>query len=118
VQATDLLGTWVRERKVLTIEQAIHKLTQVQADLFGFNDRGVLREGAIADIVVFDPKTVAPGPTRRINDFPANAERLTADQPTGMHHLFVNGTHVIANGALTADALTNRPGRLVSPARA
>ena len=115
VQATDLLGTWVRERKVLTLEQAIHKLTQVQADLFGFNDRGVLREGSIADIVVFDPATVAPGPTRRINDFPANAERLTADQPTGMHHLFVNGSHVIANGALTESALTNRPGRLVSP---
>ncbi len=116
VLATDLLGTWVRERQVLTLEQAIHKLTQVQADLFGFKDRGVLKVGAFADIVVFDPLTVAPGPSRRVRDFPADAERLTADQPVGMHHLFVNGQQVIADGALTTSALTDRPGRLVSSA--
>ncbi|MFM8484027.1 MAG: N-acyl-D-amino-acid deacylase family protein, partial [Actinomycetota bacterium] len=91
VLPTDLLGTWVRDRQVLTLEQAVHKLTQVQAQLFGFTDRGVIREGAFADIVVFDPATVAPGPIRRVKDFPADGERLTADQPTGVHNLFVNG---------------------------
>lgn len=115
VLPTDLLGTWVRERGVLSLEQAIHKLTQVQAQLFGFADRGVLTAGAFADIVVFDPATVEPGPVRRVRDFPANGERLTADQPTGIHHLFVNGVEVQRDGQLIADALAARPGVLVSP---
>ena len=114
--ATDLLGKWVREKGVLTLENAVNKLTKVQADLFGFADRGELREGFAADIVVFDPKTVAPGPVRRIRDFPANAERLTADQPVGMRHLLVNGTPVIIDGALSAEAVAARPGTLLRPA--
>jgi N-acyl-D-amino-acid deacylase len=113
--ATDLLARWVREKGVLTLEDAIRKLTSAQADLFGFDDRGVIREGAIADLVVFDPETVAPGPLRRVRDFPAGAERLTADQPTGMHHLLVNGTPVIVDGQLDADAVAARPGRIVRP---
>ena len=51
---------------------------------------------------MFDPDTVAPGPLRRVNDFPAGAERLTADQPEGMRHLLVNGTQLIADGELAA----------------
>jgi N-acyl-D-aspartate/D-glutamate deacylase len=113
--ATDLLGNWVRERGVLTVEQAVHKLSKVQADLYGFVDRGTLRPGAWADIVVFDPATVAPGPLRRVNDFPAGAERLTADQPTGMRHLFVNGTAVQLDGEFLDEARRARPGMLVSP---
>jgi N-acyl-D-aspartate/D-glutamate deacylase len=113
--ATDLLGQWVRERGVLTLEDAIHKLTQVQADLFGFEDRGVVRPGAWADLVVFDPDTVDPGPLRRVADFPAGAERLTADQPTGMRHLLVNGTVVQRDGALLDDAIRQRPGQVVRP---
>jgi N-acyl-D-aspartate/D-glutamate deacylase len=116
VLSTDLLGSWVREKKVLTLENAVHKLTQVQADLFSFTDRGVLRVGALADIVVFDAATVSPGPVRRVVDFPANGERLTADQPTGMHHLFVNGVEVQRDGKLLQTALDSLPGRLVKPA--
>lgn len=115
VLPTDLLGTWVRERGVLSLEQAVHKLTQVQAQLFGFADRGVLKAGAFADIVVFDPATVEPGPIRRVRDFPANGERLTADQPIGVHHLFVNGIEVQRDGQLISKALDQRPGVLVSP---
>jgi N-acyl-D-aspartate/D-glutamate deacylase len=111
---TDLLARWVREKDVLTVEEAVNKLSKVQADLFGFTDRGVLRVGMAADVVVFDPSTVAPGPLRRVRDFPANAERLTADQPVGMHHLFVNGTHVLANGELQPTAVDARPGVVVS----
>ena len=116
VAATDLLGKWVREKKVLSLETAIHKLTKVQADLFQFTDRGELREGAFADVVVFDARTVAPGPVRRVRDFPADGERLTADQPSGMIHTFVNGQHIVENGHLVESALTDRPGRVVSPA--
>ena len=115
VQATDLLAYWVRDRQVLTMENAIHKLTQVQADLFGFAGRGVLAPDNWADVVVFDPETVAPGPLRRVRDFPANAERLTADQPVGMQHLFVNGTPVRLNGEMVPAALRSRPGHIVRP---
>ncbi|MFM8563300.1 MAG: N-acyl-D-amino-acid deacylase family protein [Acidimicrobiia bacterium] len=113
VLPTDLLGVWVRERRALTLEQAVNKLTKVQAELFGFADRGVLRPGAFADVVVFDPSTVAPGPVNRVRDFPADGERLTADQPTGMHHLFVNGVEVVRDGRLLEP--DRRPGRLVKP---
>jgi N-acyl-D-aspartate/D-glutamate deacylase len=112
---TDLLGNWVRDRQVMPLEEAVRKLTSVQAQLFGLEDRGVLRVGAHADVVVFDPSTVAPGPLRRVRDFPANAERLTADQPVGMHHVFVNGSAVVADGTLVPAALEARPGRVLSP---
>jgi N-acyl-D-aspartate/D-glutamate deacylase len=114
---TDLLGNWVRERQVLTLEEAIHKLTQVQTRLFGFPDRGVLAPGMAADVVVFDPDLVAPGPLRRVRDFPADGERLTADQPSGMRHLLVNGEVVQRDGELDASAADRRPGQLVRPAR-
>ncbi len=113
---TDLLGNWVRERQVLTLEEAVHKLTQVQTRLFGFVDRGVLAPGMAADVVVFDPDAVAPGPLRRARDFPAGAERLTADQPSGMRHLVVNGEVVERDGQLEPDAADRRPGQMVRPA--
>jgi len=113
---TDLLGTWVRDRQVLSLEEAVHKLTKVQADLFGFDDRGEIAEGKAADIVVFDAATVAPGPLRRVRDFPANAERLTADEPSGMDRLYVNGTPVIVDGKLQADAVASRPGKILRAA--
>ncbi len=112
---TDLLGPWVRDRKVLGLEAAVHKLTGMQADLFGFDDRGVLRPGAHADIVVFDPGTVAPGPIRRVRDFPADGERLTADAPTGVDLVMVNGVPVVAGGKISADALSRPPGEVIAP---
>ena len=60
---TDLLGTWVRERGVMPLERAVRKLSGEPADLFGFVRRGYLREGAWADVCVFDPETVGTGPT-------------------------------------------------------
>ncbi|MBV8979419.1 MAG: amidohydrolase family protein [Acidimicrobiia bacterium] len=91
---TDLLATWVRERQVLPLERAVRKMTGEPADLFGFDRRGYLREGYWADVCVFDPDTVGPGPTKRVRDFPADAERLTAEEPTGVRHVMVNGTLV------------------------
>jgi N-acyl-D-amino-acid deacylase len=92
--ATDLLGTWVRERQVMPVEAAVRKLTGEPADMFGFVRRGYLREGYWADVCVFDPATVGPGPSRRVRDFPADAERLTAEEPTGVRHVLVNGTPI------------------------
>ncbi|HVJ99055.1 MAG TPA: amidohydrolase family protein, partial [Acidimicrobiia bacterium] len=92
--ATDLLGKWVRERNVMPVEQAVRKLTGEPADMFGFVRRGYLREGNHADVCVFDPATIGTGPTRRVRDFPADAERLTAEEPTGLRHVLVNGTPI------------------------
>jgi N-acyl-D-amino-acid deacylase len=114
-QATDLLGNWVRDRGVLSLEQAVHRLTKSQADLFGLVDRGELRAGAWADIVVFDPATVAPGPIRRIADFPAGSERLTADAPEGVRHVLVNGVPIRIDEHQTDDG--SAPGVLVAPGR-
>jgi len=91
---------------------AIRKLSGLQADLFGFEDRGYLRPGAFADVAVFDPATVAPGPVRRVRDFPAGAERLTADAPVGMQHVVVNGTPIRVDGEST-DA--GNVGQVVKP---
>ncbi|WP_419919021.1 N-acyl-D-amino-acid deacylase family protein [Candidatus Poriferisocius sp.] len=114
-QATDFLGNWVRDRELMPMEKAIRKLSAVQADLFNLVDRGYLREGAYADVVVFDPDTVAPGPLRRVRDFPANAERLTADAPTGITHVLVNGTPIRRDGEVDRSGVDTHPGDILRP---
>jgi N-acyl-D-aspartate/D-glutamate deacylase len=96
--ATDLLGCWVRDRDVMPLERAIHKLTGEPAGVYGLTDRGTVAEGKAADLVVFDPDTVAPGPLRRIRDFPADGERLVADAPVGVTHTLVNGVPIRVDG--------------------
>ena len=91
----------------------MHKLTQEPSELFGFADRGVLRAGAFADIVVFDPDTVAPGPLRRVRDFPASTERLTADQPAGMRHVLINGVATRVDEQHREQE--TRPGKVIAP---
>jgi len=91
---TDFLARWVRERELMPLERAVRKMTGEPADLFGFERRGYLREGWAADVCVFDPATVDPGPLERVRDFPGNAERLTAQQPKGIRHVLVNGTPI------------------------
>jgi len=111
--ATDLLGNWVRDREVMPLEKAIHKLSGEPAAVYGLDDRGTLEVGKAADVVVFDPATVAPGPLRRIRDFPADGERLVADRPEGMRHMLVNGTVIRADGEPDTAALAERPGKLL-----
>ncbi len=111
--ATDLLGTWVRERQVMSLEHAIHKLTAEPARVYGLDERGSVRVGLAADLVVFDPDTVAPGPIRRVVDFPADGERLTADAPVGMTHTLVNGVPIRIDGGPAPDGLGRRPGRVL-----
>ena len=111
-QATDYLGNWVRDRSLTTWEDAIARLTSRQADIFGLEGRGRLTPGSYADVVVFDPATVGPGPVRRVADFPTGSERLTADAPTGVRHVLVNGTPIRVDGE---QDLTVRPGMLAKP---
>jgi N-acyl-D-aspartate/D-glutamate deacylase len=108
--STDLLGNWVREREVMPLERAIHKLTGEPAGVYGLTDRGTVEEGKAADLCVFDPATVGPGPLRRIRDFPADGERLTADAPVGMTHTLVNGVPIRVDGAPSEEGLASRPG--------
>ena len=106
---TDLLGKWVRERQIMPVERAVRKLTGEPADMFGFVRRGYLREGNWGDVCVFDPATVGPGPTTRLRDFPAGGERLTAEQPTGIRHVLVNG-QPIRSDEVQLDVLAQPPG--------
>lgn len=111
--STDLLGPWVRDREVMPLERAVHKLSGEPATVYGMSDRGTIEVGKAADLTVFDPDTVAPGPLRRIRDFPADGERLTADRPVGMTHTLVNGVPIRVDGAPDDQALAERPGRLI-----
>ncbi|MBJ18286.1 MAG: amidohydrolase family protein [bacterium] len=114
-QATDLLGNWVRDREIMSLERAIQKLSGEPASIFDLEDRGTLTEGNHADVVVFDPDTVAPGPVKRVWDFPAGADRLTADSPEGVTHVLVNGTPIREEGvAKLDDAEANRAGMIAA----
>jgi N-acyl-D-aspartate/D-glutamate deacylase len=108
--STDLLGNWVRDRDVMPLERAIHKLTGEPAGVYGLSDRGTVEEGKAADLCVFDASTVAPGPLRRIRDFPADGERLIADAPVGMTHTLVNGVPIRVDGSPSEEGLATRPG--------
>ena len=73
---TRLLSYWVREKQAFTLEEAIRKITYETASHWGFADRGLVREGFAADLVVFDPKTVAPKMPELRHDLPAGEPRL------------------------------------------
>ncbi len=96
---TRLLGKYVREEKVMPLEEAVRKMTSATATRLSLHDRGVLREGLVADVVVFDPATIA--------------DRATFDKPhqvsVGVEYVFVNGVAVIDQGKHTGAM----PGRIV-----
>lgn len=102
IYSTSLLGDAVRERGLLTLEEAVRQLTDVPARLYGLKDRGRITEGWIADIVVFDPATVGHGPAHTLDDLPGGASRLYADAH-GVEHVMVNGVPVVEAGALTGE---------------
>ncbi len=94
-----LLGRYVRDEKVIPLEEAIRKLTGLPATNLELDRRGFLREGMYADVTVFDPQAII--------------DRATFEKPhqfaTGMRHVFVNGGHVLENGEHTGA----KPGRVV-----
>jgi N-acyl-D-aspartate/D-glutamate deacylase len=92
-----VLGTFVREQGVLSLEEGVHRMTGMSARRFGLADRGELRAGAFADVVVFDPARIADVATYADPHHP----------PAGIAHVLVNGTPVVRDGAHTGA----RPGR-------
>ncbi|MBL8776980.1 MAG: amidohydrolase family protein [Acidimicrobiales bacterium] len=110
---TAFLGDSVRDRGLMGLEEAVHKLTDVPARLYGLTGRGRLAEGWIADVVVFDPDRIAPGPVGMRADLPAGAARLYSE-PEGVEHVLVNGVEIVGPGATFTDA---RPGTLLRSGR-
>jgi N-acyl-D-aspartate/D-glutamate deacylase len=110
--STFLVGECVRDKGVLSIEEAVHQLADVPARLYGLTGRGRIADGFAADLVVFDPASVAPGELRTRDDLPGGAERLYADA-TGVEHVVVNGVEIARAGAFTGDTpgTTLRSGR-------
>jgi N-acyl-D-aspartate/D-glutamate deacylase len=105
-----LLGHWVRSRGVLTLADAVRRLTGQPAQLFGVGERGALKVGYHADLMLFDPATVGRGPKRRVFDLPGGHPRLTT-AALGVHGVWVNGCRVAGkDGALDPGKL---PGRLL-----
>lgn len=109
---TWLLGRWVREKGVFSVEEAVRMLTSRPAEVFGITDRGTLAEGRPADIVIFDPETVGSGPIQRVHDFPAGADRLIADAD-GIDAVIVNGTLLRQSGRDMVDPAGALPGKLL-----
>ncbi len=113
VMPTDFLAHWVRDRELMSPEQGIHKVTAEIARVAGLPDRGVLREGAPADVVVLDWAALDPGPERRVRDFPADGERLTADAPRGIDSILVDGVPIRRDGKSVVDQLETLPGEIL-----
>ncbi len=110
--AVQVLGPAVRERQLLSLEDAIHQLTEVPAALYGIRDRGRIAPGAWADLVLFDPARVGPGQTYTRPDLPAGASRLYAE-PEGIEHVLVNGSEIARGKRLTGES----PGRVLRSGR-
>ncbi len=106
-----LLGYWSREMGAMNMATAVQQLTSQPAEILGLKNRGLIREGYAADLLLFDPKTVGRGPKKRVFDLPLGAPRLHTDA-VGVHGVWVNGQ-------LTADQngmLENTPpaGQLIT----
>ena len=97
---THLLYHWVRTKQAFTLERAVQMLTMVPATLWGFHDRGLIREGMAADIVVFDPDTIMAEMPEVVDDLPAGARRLV-QRTRGVAATIVNGKVLLRNGKHT-----------------
>jgi N-acyl-D-aspartate/D-glutamate deacylase len=109
---TRFLGDMLRGRRLVPVERAVQLMTQAPAELFGLTDRGVLRPGAHADVVVIDPATVGSEPATLVEDLPGGSARLTAASQ-GIMRVLVNGTAVVVDGTATGAV----PGRLLRSGR-
>jgi len=110
---THLLSHWVREKQAFTLEEAVKMITCDTATQFGFHDRGLIREGMAADMVVFDPDTINARMPEVVNDLPAGAKRLL-QKADGMAATIVNGQVLLRDNEPTG----NLPGKLLRKKRA
>ena len=106
--STLVLGRWVREEGALSLEEAVRKLSFMQASLYGMHDRGLLRPGFAADVVIFDPATVGAEEPDEVNDLPGGLTRLR-QKATGVDYTIVNGEVLLEEGEHTGAY----PGRVV-----
>ena len=97
---TAFLGDCLRGRKLVPVEQAVHMMTAQPAALFGLRERGLVREGFAADLLVFDPATVGSEPARLVHDLPGDTPRLYAGSH-GVVRVLVNGVETVRDGAPT-----------------
>ena len=105
-----LYGHWVRERRDFTLEQAVKAVTSAVARACRIKDRGVIAPGAWADLMLFDPETVARGDKRRVRDLPTGASRL--DTPAiGLHGVWVNGVRTVDERGVRREC--GRPGKVL-----
>ncbi|MGQ0434876.1 MAG: N-acyl-D-amino-acid deacylase family protein [Microthrixaceae bacterium] len=112
IYSTALLSHGVREYGVITLEDAIHRITDVPARLYGLRERGRIASGYAADLVLFDPATVGYLPERMRYDLPGGAWRLHSEA-TGVERVLVNGVTVVEGGASTGAT----PGTLLRSGR-
>jgi len=94
----------------MSVERAVQKLTSEQAQLFGIRDRGVLRQGAHADLLLFDPATVGRNDAQRHHDLPGGGSRLLTSAK-GVHGVWVNGTLIADAQGVRSNA--GRPGKVL-----
>ena len=99
---TTLLGMWVRDRQMIGLEHAIHKLTFHVASIWGIEGRGLLRPGFAADVTVFDPKTIKAREPEWAEDYPAATKRLI-QRSEGVHYTIVNGKVIFDQGRLSGE---------------
>jgi N-acyl-D-aspartate/D-glutamate deacylase len=99
---TSFLADCLRGRRLVPVERAVQLMTQAPARLFGLRDRGTVREGAWADLVLFDPETVGNGEVRLVDDLPGGSSRLFADA-VGVERVLVNGRAIVVGGKETGD---------------
>ena len=97
---TRFLGFWVREKQIMSLEDAVRKLTFHSASVFGLNDRGLLRTGMAADITIFDPETIDALEPEVVHDLPGGGQRLQQGS-RGIHYTIVNGTVLMENNKHT-----------------
>jgi N-acyl-D-aspartate/D-glutamate deacylase len=98
--ATRLLGYWIREKNIMSLEEGVRKLTFMVASIFGLPDRGLLRSGMAADLVVFDPATVRECEPEMVRDLPGNEKRLI-QKAVGIEATIVNGQVLVEQGEHT-----------------
>jgi N-acyl-D-aspartate/D-glutamate deacylase len=117
--ATRLLGYWVREKQIMTLEEAVRKLTFMVASIFGLPDRGLLRRGMAADLCVFDPATVRECDAHMVQDLPGNEKRFV-QKAIGIEMTIVNGQVLVEKenhtGALPGTVLGNGNGAALQAA--